>query len=406
MAIQIKQECAPLMPAYNELNHLVNSSNYGQPNFKYVCDVYVNGGATYVDRLMVPPHPSYGTGLFNPARIIENYLTKDIDLTTYGFGANSNSYASYILKFGESYGASSSGATVYPNQTVTGTKYVWNAVYDFEDWVGYSSGTINAGTTSCKFLTNRPSSGDIEFTDNAYLYVNSITSGTIDYAYIVTKDSSNVTINTAKVNNPYKATDKFFRFCSSPNLINQILPANITLGGQPIINSTDYAYTIQMFNASNVAVTEQYRFTIASPCTKYDKYRIHFLNKLGGYDAFTFSKVNRFTSDVKRENYKQNLGAYAALYNYGYNVSQRASTQYDTKITDSVTCQSDWVTEAQMVWLEELITSPDVYVEKNGSLVPINITTGKHERKKQVNDKLFNLTIEFTYSYTRYRQRF
>ena len=59
-----------------------------------------------------------------------------------------------------------------------------------------------------------------------------------------------------------------------------------------------------------------------------------------------------------------------------------------------------------MVWLEELITSPDVYVEKSGTLVPINITTAKHERKKQVNDKLFNLTLEFTYSYNRYRQRF
>lgn len=404
--ITLKQECAPIMPGYNELNHLVTSTLANTANFRYVCDVYVNGSSSYVDRLIIPPHPTYGTALFNPARIIENYISKDIDLTTYGFGVNSNSYASYVLKFGESYGSSSTGSTVYPNQVVTGTKYVWNGVYDYEDFVSYSSGTINAGTSSCRFLTNMPSSGDIEFTDNAYLYCNSITSGTIDYAYIVTKDSSNSTINTAKVNNPYKSSGKFFRFCSSPNLINQISPSDITLGGQPIINSTDYAYSIQMFNASNVAVTESFRYTINSPCTKYTKYRIHFLNKLGGYDAFTFSKVNRFTSDVKRETFKQNLGAYNALYDYGYKVSQRAVTQYDTRIQDNVICQSDWLTENQITWLEELVTSPDVYVEKNGSLIPINITTAKHERKKYVNDKLFNLTIEFTYSYNRNRQRF
>ncbi len=407
MAIAILQECSPLQPAYNELIHLVISGNRAQANFKYICDIYVNG--VQLPRIDTPPHPTYGTGLFNPARIIENYVNSDIDLTTYGFGVNSNSAVYYQLKFGEQYGASSSGTTAYPNMTVTGQKYVWNAIYDYEDFVSYSSGTINAGSSSSKFLTNAPSSGDIQFTENAYLYANTLTSGNIDYAYIVTKDSAGATINTAKINNQYKAfptsSARFLRFSSAPNNINQILPANITLGGQPIINSTDYAYTIQFFNASNVAVTEQYRYTINSPCSKYVPYRLHFLNKKGGYDSFTFYKQNTFISEIKRENFKANLGTQTAT-TQSYTVSQRAITQYNTKIKDTISCNSDWVTEDQMIWLEELLTSPDVYVEKNGSLVPVNLTNSSHERKLQVNKHLFNLKIEFQYSYERQRQRF
>lgn len=406
MAISILQECSPLQPAYNELIHVINSTNRAQTNFKYICDIYVNG--VLLPRIDTPPHPTYGTGTFNPARIIEAYVNSDIDLTTYGFGVNTNSNCYYQLKFGEQYGASSSGSTAYPNMAVTGNKYVWNSIYDYEDFVGYSSGTINAGSSSSRFLTNAPSSGDIQFTENAYLYANTLTSGNIDYASILTY-SGGVLRTTTKVNNQYKAfptsSARFLRFSSAPNNINQILPANITSGSQPIILSTDGYYTIQYFNASNVAVTEKYQYTINSPCSKYTSYRLHFLNKLGGYDSFTFFKQNTFTSDIKRDNFKANLGAYGAT-SYTYTAQQRAITQFNTKIKDTISVNSDWVSEAQMLWLEELLTSPDVYVEKNGGLVPINLTDSSHERKLQVNKHLFNLKISFQYSYERQRQRF
>lgn len=412
MAITILQQCSPLQPAYNELIHLVSSTNTAQANFKYICDVYVNG--SLITRLDTPPHPTYGTGLFNPARIVENYVNKDVDLTTYGFGVNTNSNCYYQLKFGESFGLSSSGTTAYPNLAQTANKYVWNAIYDYEDFVGYSSGTINAAvptgsTDPARLLTNRPSSGDIQFTENYYLYLNSLTSGTVDFAYIVTKDSSNATINAIKVNNPYKANPsgngRFLRFSAGPNNINQISNSYLTGGVQPIILSTDYAYTIQFFDTSSTAVTEAHRFTINSECSKYQSYRIWFLNKLGGYDAFTFYKQNTFNSEIKRETFKANLGT-QNLTSQSYTASQRAITQYSTKIKDTISCNSNWISEAQSLWLEELVTSPDVYVEKNGMLVPINLLNSNYERKYVVNKHLFNLKIDFQYSYERQRQRF
>ena len=386
---------------------MLSSNKTAQDNFKYICDVYVNG--SLVTRLDTPPHPTYGTGLFNPARVIEAYVNKDVDLTTFGFGVNSNSNCYYQLKFGESYGLSSSGTTAYPNQAMTSNKYVWNAIYDYEDFVGYSSGDINAGTTASRLLTNRPSSGDIQFTENYYLYLNAMSSGSIDVAKGVIYNSSNVAIGGFTIDNPYKANPsgdgRFLRFSAGPNNINQIPAIYITSGTQPLLSSTDYAYEIHFRDIHSGITTEAHRFTINSECSKYTSYRIWFLNKLGGYDAFTFYKQNTFNSEIKRETFKSNLGT-QNLTSQSYTASQRAITQYNTKIKDTISCNSNWISEAQSLWLEELVTSPDVYVEKSGVLVPINLLNSNYERKYVVNKHLFNLKIDFQYSYERQRQRF
>ena len=400
--ITIVQECSPLMPGYNELIYLVNSSNKSQANFKYVCDVYVAG--VKVDRLDTPPHPSYGTGMFNPSRIIESYISKDIAMTDTGITHNPNSYINYQLRFGESYGASSSGVTVYADMTLTGQKYIWNGVYDYQDACVYSSGDIIAApSNNTKFQTNKPSSGDIEIDDNSWLYWCNFNLDT-DYAKIITRNSSLATIGTWKVSLK-TAGLRFLRMPTGINM-NSIASGSLSLGVQPILTGTEHSYSIQIFDSSNRALTELYYYTIVSNCSKYTKTRLQFLNKKGGYDFFDFNKVSKWNSDIEKYNYKKSLGSYTSSTSFAYNVNDRANTQFHTKIKDKITLESDWVTEAQMIWLEELLTSPDVYLENGTSLIPINITNTSFERKKQVNKHLFNLQIEYTFSYDRYRQRF
>jgi hypothetical protein len=98
---------------------------------------------------------------------------------------NTNSNVEYVLKFGEAYGTT--GTTIYPDLHVTGTKYLWNAVFDYEEIAVYSSGDYMTSSGSpCAFLTNKPSSGDIMSDDNAWLYWNDINLNTVSF-YIVTR---------------------------------------------------------------------------------------------------------------------------------------------------------------------------------------------------------------------------
>lgn len=400
MAITIQQAPSTLMPGYNPSNYILSSTNYTQANFKYVVDVYV--ASVKVDRMLVPPHPTHGTGLANVAPLLESRISKIIDITDNSIEYCSQMYLEYTLKFGEAYG--SSGTTVYPDLAQATGKFIWNGVYDYEDFIDYTSGSIVANvTTPVPFLTNRPSSGDIELDDNAWLYWCDLNMQT-SYVEIKTYNSTGGIIGTWTVDNKF-TTYKFLRIPSGANNLNNILNTQFTSGTQPVITGSESYYTLQAFKGALFPITQKYYYTIVDECTKYTKHRLQFLNKLGGYDMFYFNKVSKDMVDIERANYKKNLGSYPTASSYTYAKSDRAISQFHTKAKDKTLLESDWITEAEMEWLEELLTSPDVLLDDGTNLIPINITNSTYEKKKQVNKHLFNLQIEYTLSYERYRQR-
>jgi hypothetical protein len=67
---------------------------------------------------------------------------------------------------------------------------------------------------------------------------------------------------------------------------------------------------------------------------------------------------------------------------------------------------SDWITQAESAWLEQLLASPEIYWDNAGELQAINITDSSYEKRKTVNDKIFNLTINIEIGQKRFTQRF
>lgn len=399
MAISVLQGVASLLPAYNDAVYVIRSTNTAQDNFKYVVDYYVAG--VKVDRQLIPPHPTNGNGYVNIAPILESRVSKNIAMSDNRILENSESFVDYVMKFGEAYGTT--GTIVYPDLHVTGTKTLWNAVFDYEDYVSYSSGDyICSSGDIAQFLTSKPSSGDIMVDDNAWLHWIDLNNKVVSLQ-IVTRNSSLSTISTFKVDNKF-TTKEFLRCPTGCANLNTIPNTQFTLGSQPVILGTEHSYSIQLLDSANNPLTEKYYYTIVNNCSRYEKRRLQFLNKLGGYDFFDFTLVSKEVADIERTLYKKNLGTVGAS-SFVYTKNDRGYSQFHTRVKDKISIQSDWVSEAEMEWLEELLTSPDVYLDDGTNLIPINITNSTHEKKKQVNDKLFNLTIDYTLSYDRYRQR-
>jgi hypothetical protein len=64
--------------------------------------------------------------------------------------------------------------------------------------------------------------------------------------------------------------------------------------------------------------------------------------------------------------------------------------------------QTNWISETEAEWLEELMTSPVVYLEESATVLKaVNIIDTSYETKYRQKDKVFNLslTIELTYDY-------
>ena len=397
MAITVRQQPANLFPAYNDAVYIVTSSNVAQPNFKFVADIYVN--SVKVDRMLIPPHPTELSGKVNVSPLLESRVSVDVSADDNRILPNNNSYVLYEVKFGEAYG--SSGTVIYPNLTNISGKYLWNAVLDYPTFCNYTSGDYIG-----EFLTEHPylkSGMDLMVDDNAWLYWNNYNLDT-SYVKVMTYNSANTLIGTFKIDNKY-STSRFLRIPTGPYNILNIPDAQFTLGVQPILTGAESYYTVQTFNSSNVLISSLARYNIVDNCSRYEKRRLQFLNELGGYDTFNFTLVSKETMDIERSIFKKDLGSYGSSYSFVNSPNDRAYSQYHTKIKDKVSIQSDWVTEQQLAWLEQLVTSPDVRLDDGTYLIPINITNTTFEKKKVVNEKLFNLQLEYTLSYDRYRQR-
>lgn len=408
--ITIEQNVTGVRPAYNDDFFVVSSTNKTANSFQYIADIYVNG--TYITREKCFPHPTTGNALFNVKRIVENYVSKDFSFDI-KFATSPNSFCYYQVKFGEEFDSSTTGTTIYPDIALSSALYVWNGIYDFEDYNSFDSSLHILTSASKKFLTNAPNNLNIGSSERFYLSGMTQTSGDIYFAEIETLDINGGSIDVYQLVNPFQAvsTDamKFFRVGCGTNDLNQLTSGDIyssDFNTYPIIGTTVDSYTITMIKYNGTFTSETRKFFVKDVCSRTTSNRLFFLNKLGGYDAFTFKEKIKINADIKRSEYKQPQGAWTGSTAFGYNSAQRSVTQYDTNIKDSFTLISDWVTEAEAIWLEELFSSPDVFIDKSGVSVPINIVSSSYETKQTALVKLINITIEYTYSYSRYRQRF
>tara|TARA_R110001599_G_scaffold332336_1_gene547658 strand:- start:870 stop:1256 length:387 start_codon:yes stop_codon:yes gene_type:complete len=80
--------------------------------------------------------------------------------------------------------------------------------------------------------------------------------------------------------------------------------------------------------------------------------------------------------------------------------------------TENITMNTDFVTEADSEWFEELINSPEVYILEgyenitettsalNQYVTPVRLTTSSYTRKTVANDRLMQYTFEVEKSKT------
>lgn len=416
MAITVQQQPILHSPVSNPLDFVVTSTNTGQSNFRYVCDVYIKGvSSPTFFRFFADKDPQFSSGHFDVHRVIENFVSGDISYSDYGFQTNPNSYKEYQCVFGEAYGPSS-GVVTYANLTSGTVSYAWNSSMDFIQFKNYLSGDyLLAGGNQKKFLTAQTNPvneiGFNDYTENAWLYMMAQGTTDVNRMRIKTYDSSGTLIQTVDITNPYYGLtgqiNRFLRFSSGTAQLNLIAASLITSGAQPIITASVAKYTLQTFNATPTLSSELFTYKIVDKCTKDSRVRLHFFNKLGGFDSFTFHASNSQSADINRSKYKRIMGGMSSANSWAYNKSDSLDINYDVNIKDRIHLVSGWMSEDDNEWLEELITSPWILLDDvTDGFISVNIVDTKYNRKKEFNIKVINIEIDIEYTYNRYRQRF
>lgn len=406
MALTIYNTPATYAPAYNQMIFTLSSTNVAQSNFRYIADIYVNGSSEYT-RLEVGKNPTNSSGVFDISGIVQNFLTRDAEDNTTTFKQCGNSIASYIVQFGEQYGASS-GITNYTNLT-SSSGYAYNGVFDPLTFLDYSVNKYVLQNSSSQFLSDYPSKFETRTGEKMILGFMTDAANEANTLEIISYIDEGAVSKTVTILNPYRSLtnikDRSINVRVDIDFINSLVLGDLNSGTVPVLlNNWEY-YDITIKNSGGTIVSETIRIYPGEDiCSKYDPIRFKFMNNYGKYDYYTFTGAKTKSTNIKRNTYKSNPNEWSGT-NYNYSRTSRGLSQYETVLDDTITINSDWITEAESEWLEQLVTSPDVYIYEGSNLVSVNITNANYETKYEASQQLFNLVISFTYSQNRKRQR-
>jgi hypothetical protein len=416
MAITVNQRPQQFQPIYNPYIYVLSSDNSSQQNFKIAASIYDtsdSGNSVYITTLQNPTNTN-GYVVFDLSRVVRDYLTHDFELGVSLTQNCPNSIKRITVFTQEVFGspASSTGTIyTYGDATATDSRYVWNSALPFEEFAPYNQNNYllkYSNYSSNRWLTNADIVNGLKMSQdqNGYAYLllenldntdNSI--NLIDYVRIKTYTSSGTLIDTYDVNIDYitdlsLTTGYMVRIPIGTYNLNQINALDFISGSQPVITDSVAYYTIQTM--SNF-YDDGYplRVNVVDYCDSPQVFRLHFLNRLGGFDSINFDRYYTQTTQIERKNYKRPYGSVTSG-TWSYSASDRNNVNMINTAKKQYNIQTNWISETEASWLEELLTSPVVFWEAdNSTLYSINILDSAYETKYHQKDKVFNLTLTF-----------
>lgn len=372
--------------AFNQVVYKITSNNTAQPNFNFIVDIKETTTSTLLARLKYPKQPGVTDLTFDIGDVLRNSVSYDfLNAQAAYVAANTNSRLKYYVEFRELFDNGSgvptlSGVLASDPATPSASSYKFasNAIFDFEDFT--PTAYANTNVSGFGFL-------------NANLSVNE------------NIESSQNKILTFF--DPNRIAAKIVLLSGTTFSQSITLPAKEHLfninAGKWILDTSGLTlamgtYVVQVQTSANAIIASK-TFTYTPQCSYYPTVRLHWLNKLGAFESFNFIRNSTKSLELERKQFKAPLPI-------GYLKSDRLKTNFNTTINDTISINSDWISEEQSILLEQLSTSPVIYLERSATdFIAVNIANTNYETKKYLDNRsLFNLSFDIEYTYSRYRQ--
>lgn len=444
MAITVTQKPnEKVIPAYHDIVFVLDNGATSQYYHKYV--LTVKKGATTVATLKVSAN-NQDVGIVNISQIVQDYCKSDVDgydlagTTTYnstkaGVGAHTTQHAihqidqysrnkSNLVKFTieahEEYATTATGNVAQQGSTVSvGDYIVWNGTAQHDNGLVYDYTPYILDGNTKQFLTSVPASVKRKVRSGDYHTV-AMLNGTFtnqdttteysnpDYLRIYFYDSSDTQLSTVVVNNddvnggytPSSATDQSVRGF----LYAGVGLKNFTNAGYTVPATTAY-YTVQAQYGLSVEQGAVYTFELQEDdCKGFDTIRLAYLNRLGAWDYFNFTKKSTRTTNIQKSLFKSAYGTWQDD-SYSYGTWEGGSGANSVTAVETIEANSDFMSEAEAAAMEELFTSPQVFMQDGDNFVPVFVTEQSYTKRTKANDKLMQYIVAIEKSHSKRIQR-
>jgi len=380
MAITLLSQQATPLESFTNAVWSVTSNN---PNIKKMVGVFqgVNGNSVASDiTLQVQPSIA-GTAVFEFD--LQEFYRDNVsyDIQTPGIAARQytapNSYFR-LLSYEFTELLNSNGVLVTGGDLLAIVdKTVINAARQTYNAAGLPNKVVTAGVGFGEFLTNSPRTINIATGESYVLSLYSSNSSPNAIAVTFYNEAGSI-LSTNFIDYTASIGGRYDVAVGLANLA--------TAGITPPAGSSYYVVAVGVkalvspfgFTPSSELIF----FKIVNQCD--GAVRVHFLNRWGGYDSYTFTGFN--TSSVKPSSTQ-----YEKYLRNGFTPKDRGAQAQYRDVVQTMTLNSDILSQAESEWLAELVGSPVAYMETAGQLIPITIDDERFVYDNQ--NKLGSLTL-------------
>jgi len=392
MALTLKQVPQDIMPAYNKQYITAISNQIAIADFKYIVTVEVNGsGQIYTENILQRPD---GYLVFNAEQWVKNYIqhffNPTLSLAT-PIEVATNKLVSVDIYIKEYY-----SGTIHTAQQERVRYSAFDgclndktfAVYDFADYV--FNGVAGKLFLSKDITTITPDNRLMLGQDFYLHFIQNTTTAINNISVDLRRGASTIdNVNIAALP-------------SAGTLSLYVMRLNSTMFTTATPQLGDIIRTSFNSAAGNIV---RYSITLKELCTKYKDYVLYYLDRDGNILFFHFEKLSKTNFNKKVNAVTLQKDYLNAAFNYTSNSYDREVHNISTMIDSTISLNTDWITETQSTQLNDLFSSPIVYLWDGTEYRPVTITTNSYEEYKLDNESLFNYSVTCTFDTMETRQR-
>lgn len=287
-------------------------------------------------------------------------------------------------------------------------KYVFNGAIPWIDMPFYDENLYTLDNVSGQWLTNQPTSFHCTLTQD--LWLNAKDNGVQLNERVYFENSNG---------------DIFYKSIAGSQYIKGVAVGPNNFGTLTLVSGT-----AGLIKASTTYYDVWYSDGLLNP-VKSIKYRIilderiqisetHilFLDRMGSWSSFAFQLKTYEKAQVKREGYNKDVKGYVSSGQWKYNTYEQGMINYSTQVSKTYDLNTNWMSENEGIYFQELITSPQTYLrnviyritedvlnlyDEEGCVIRVpefteyvscNVLTNSFEVYKQRNNNLIKQSIQ------------
>lgn len=162
----------------------------------------------------------------------------------------------------------------------------------------------------------------------------------------------------------------------------------------PRLNSTSTIDEVRVYYNSDVSYDS---FSVRyMDCSKYDTYKITFVNKFGALQDLYFTGRSTESMNVTKDNYKANI---LDQTNQSYGTTNHQYVDFDLQGRQSINLTTGYVSEDINEPIKQLILSEKVWMTSGSTVTPVSVQSDSLVVKSSVNDKMVSYTLDFDFAH-------